>query len=80
MIDLDINWARDVFIAVFFAVGLVITIEKGLRALGQFHRRGMERVRESERVWRECGECGWGDFDPGYFQEVEGENYCSLHR
>ena len=47
---------------------------------GEFHKRGIERVRQAQRVWRECGECGWGDFDPGYFEEIAGENFCSLHR
>lgn len=64
----------------------LLAILGGLRLLEmveEFHQRGLERVRKAEyhaRVWRECGECGWGDFDPGYFQEIAGENYCSLHR
>jgi hypothetical protein len=50
---------------------------------GEFHKRGLERLeraRQAQRVWRECGECGWGDFDPGYFEEIAGEDFCSLHR
>lgn len=26
-----------------------------------------------------CDYCGWNDTDPGYFTEVKGKFYCSLH-
>jgi len=49
MTELDVSWLRDIVIAVFFAIGLVCTMERGFRALGQFHKRGMERVRRGSR-------------------------------